>query len=204
MATEHFPTDGPVLIVTASFEGQPADNAKHFVEWLENVTAPHAFEGGRFAVFGCGNRDWVATYQRIPTLIDRLLEEHGAERLVGRGEGDAASAEFFDSFDAWEKGLWEALGKEYGAAKASEAAAPVFAVKTVSTGISRAELLRHRDMAYGTVVASKVLTAPGAPTKLHIGEFSQRLLFLFTNRHFQSSLSLKVSHTERETTWQCE
>ena len=109
MATEHFPKDAPVLIVTASFEGQPADNAKHFVEWLENVKLVDVFSGAKYAVFGCGNRDWVATYQRIPTLIDRLLEEHGAIRLVARGDGDAGSAEFFDAFDQWEKTVWEKL-----------------------------------------------------------------------------------------------
>ena len=108
-ATEHLPKDGPILIVTASFEGQPADNAKHFVEWLENVQDA-AFSGIKYAVFGCGNKDWVNTYQRIPTLIDRVLGEHGAKRLVDRGEGDAAAAEFFESFDKWERAVWETLG----------------------------------------------------------------------------------------------
>ncbi len=108
-ATAHLPKDGPVLIVTASFEGQPADNAKHFVEWLENVNDA-AFTDIKYAVFGCGNKDWVNTYQRIPTLIDRLLSEHGATRLVERGEGDAAAAEFFGAFDRWEKTVWEQLG----------------------------------------------------------------------------------------------
>ena len=42
-------------------------------------------------------------------------------------------------------------------------------VKTVSTGKSRAEALRQRDLDFGTVVDRKVLSAPGAPTKLHIG-----------------------------------
>lgn len=107
-ATTHLPKDGPVLIVTASFEGQPADNAAHFVEWLENVK-DSAFDGIKFAVFGCGNRDWVNTYQRIPTLVDRLLADHGATRLVARGEGDASEAEFFEAFDNWEKTVWEKL-----------------------------------------------------------------------------------------------
>ena len=98
MATEHIPTDGPVLIVTASYEGEPADNARHFVAWLEGVAARDAFEGTRVAVFGCGNREWARTYQRIPTLVDAALGERGAERVVERGEGDAVRAEgFLDS-----------------------------------------------------------------------------------------------------------
>ena len=100
-----------MLILTASFEGKPADNARHFVEWLENVKGTDALAGVSFGVFGCGNRDWVQTYQRIPTLVDRVLEEHGATRLVERGEGDAASAGFFEAFDQWEKGMWEKLAK---------------------------------------------------------------------------------------------
>ena len=111
MVTEHLPKDGPVLIVTASFEGQPADNAAHFVEWLENVKASDAFDGAKFGVFGCGNRDWVQTYQRVPTIIDRLLEEHGANRLVERGEGDASSPDFFEAFDEWETGVWQKLAE---------------------------------------------------------------------------------------------
>jgi cytochrome P450/NADPH-cytochrome P450 reductase len=48
-------------------------------------------------VFGAGNHDWVATYQRIPKLCDAVLEERGAHRLLPRGEGDAGGAEFFQA-----------------------------------------------------------------------------------------------------------
>ena len=65
----------------------------------------------QYAVFGCGNKDWVKTYQRIPTLVDATFAERGAKRLVERGEGNAASAEFFEAFDAWELRLWEVLSK---------------------------------------------------------------------------------------------
>ena len=65
----------------------------------------------RFAVFGCGNRDWVNTYQRIPALVDATLEAHGAQRLVARGAGDASGGDFFEVFDEWEAGLWGTLSK---------------------------------------------------------------------------------------------
>ncbi|KAH9929935.1 uncharacterized protein BXZ73DRAFT_101997 [Epithele typhae] len=59
MAAEHLPMDGPVLILTASFAGLVADNAKHFFEWADNVK------------------------QRAPKLIDDILEAwHGAVGLV--------------------------------------------------------------------------------------------------------------------------
>lgn len=99
-----------MLIVTASFEGQPADNAAHFVEWLSSLTGSELSQV-KFGVFGCGNRDWVATYQRIPKLIDRVFEERGATRLVAHGEGDAGGSDFFDSFDTWETNLWTILTK---------------------------------------------------------------------------------------------
>lgn len=69
------------------------------------------FSGVKYAVFGCGNRDWVRTYQRIPKAIDATLGERGAKRLLERGVGDAQAAEFFEVFDEWEAKLWSALAK---------------------------------------------------------------------------------------------
>ena len=44
------------------------------------------------------------------------------------------------------------------------------AVKTVVSGTARADILRQKDIALGTVVENRVLTSPNAPTKRHIGE----------------------------------
>lgn len=90
------------------FLGQPADNAAHFVEWLSSLKGSE-LANVSYTVFGCGNRDWPQTYQRIPTLCDKLLEDHGANRLFKRGEGDAGSAEFFDNFEKWETEMWKAV-----------------------------------------------------------------------------------------------
>lgn len=109
-AVGHVPTDGPVIIVTASYEGQPADNAAHFVEWLSTLEGKE-FANVSYAVFGCGNHDWVATYQRIPNLCDTTIEARGGKRLLERGQGDAGTAEFFEVFETWEGSLWKALSE---------------------------------------------------------------------------------------------
>jgi cytochrome P450/NADPH-cytochrome P450 reductase len=109
-ATGHLPVGQPAVIITASFEGQPADNAGRFVEQLSGLKG-NELDGVSYAVFGCGNRDWALTYQRIPRMIDEQMEARGAKRILERGEGDASGAEFFDSFDAWEEQLWNVLGQ---------------------------------------------------------------------------------------------
>lgn len=94
----------------SSLIGEPADNAAHFFEWMQN-TKGKAMENVKYAVFGCGNRDWVRTYQKVPKFIDATLEERGGRRLHERGEGDAQAAEFFQAFDEWEAELWKTLAQ---------------------------------------------------------------------------------------------
>ncbi|GJE90389.1 bifunctional P-450/NADPH-P450 reductase [Phanerochaete sordida] len=165
-AAGHLPTDGPLAVVTASYEGQPADNAAHFVAWLSALDG-EPLAGAAHAVFGCGNHDWALTYQRVPTLVDDALAARGAKRILARGEGDAGAGDFFEAFDRWEARLWEALSKEYGTTK-SDGAESGIKIETGDVGTGRASILRQPDAALGTVVENRVLTAPGAPVKRHI------------------------------------
>lgn len=87
--TAALPTDRPVVITAASYNGQPTDDAAAFVHWLENAR-PGAAEGVTYAVLGVGDRNWSATYQRIPTLIDDRLAALGGTRLLERAEADAS------------------------------------------------------------------------------------------------------------------
>src|SRR5689334_8049635 len=57
------PQEGGVLIICASYNGAPPDNATQFVKWLGDDLPKDAFANVRYAVFGCGNSDWAATYQ---------------------------------------------------------------------------------------------------------------------------------------------
>lgn len=52
--TAALPKERPIIILTASYEGQPPDNAAHFVEWLKS-TDPSELKDVKFCVFGVGN-----------------------------------------------------------------------------------------------------------------------------------------------------
>ena len=90
-------------------QGEPADNAAYFFKWLSGLQGNLSLSNIKYAVFGCGNRDWVQTYQRIPKLIDELIANNGGNALVPRGEGDAGGSELFHDFDKWEENLFKKL-----------------------------------------------------------------------------------------------
>jgi cytochrome P450/NADPH-cytochrome P450 reductase len=107
------PEQGGVLIFCASYNGAPPDNATQFVKWLGSDLPEDAFAKLRYAVFGCGNSDWAATYQSIPRLIDERLAAHGAKSVYGRGEGDARS-DLDGQFEAWFAKAAPQAVKEFG------------------------------------------------------------------------------------------
>lgn len=106
---DKLPTEGTVIIVSASYNGQPPDNAVKFIEFLEK-SRPGDVKDVNYAVFGCGSRDWAATFQTIPRLIDESLEELGATQIMKCGEGDA-SGDLDGDFHAWSDALWPVLNK---------------------------------------------------------------------------------------------
>ncbi|MEL7485931.1 MAG: bifunctional cytochrome P450/NADPH--P450 reductase [Pseudomonadota bacterium] len=101
------PTDGAVIIASASYNGAPPDNAINFLEWLDNAS-PDAADGVAYAVFGCGNRDWASTFQAVPREIDEKLAGLGARRIADRGEGDARE-DLDGQFHAWFDTLWPSI-----------------------------------------------------------------------------------------------
>ena len=101
--------DQPVIIITASYEGKPCENAKQFVTYLE--TKPEL--PINYAVFGAGHRDWVDTYQKIPAYIEQMIENVGGKRIIERGVSDAAG-DFFGAFENWKEHLFRTLQKDAG------------------------------------------------------------------------------------------
>ncbi len=107
------PEQGGVLIFCASYNGAPPDNAARFVKWLGSDLPSDAFTRLRYAVFGCGNSDWAATYQSIPRLIDEQLAAHGGRSVYARGEGDARS-DLDGQFENWFARLAPVATREFG------------------------------------------------------------------------------------------
>ena len=143
----------PVLIVTASYEGQAPDNAKKFLAWIESRAAD-GLAGVSFAVFGCGNRQWARTYQFVPKRVDAAFEAAGAKRLRPRGEADAGG-DFFGAFDEWYEDLWTDLGRSSGVAVADKPAAPSFDVEVLKAG--RESALQLSELEQATIVDNREL-----------------------------------------------
>ncbi|WP_033293623.1 bifunctional cytochrome P450/NADPH--P450 reductase [Amycolatopsis jejuensis] len=114
--------EGPVVIVAASYNGQPTDDAKKFIAWLEDLE-PGSLDGVQYAVLGLGDRNWAATYQRIPAFIDERLTAAGASPILARGIADA-SGDFSGAVDRWTADLWATLLDRYGAAPDRTGTAP--------------------------------------------------------------------------------
>lgn len=160
-------TDGALVVVTASYEGQPPDNAGQFVAWTEQL-GTDALAGLRFAVFGCGNRQWSRTYQAVPKRVDAALRKAGAVRIGERGEGDADS-DLFGSFDNWLSKLWEELGTAFEQAEPAKVADTALKVEVLRN--ARAHALRLAEMDHATVIENRELVwmdAPNARSKRHI------------------------------------
>ncbi|KIW15094.1 hypothetical protein PV08_07881 [Exophiala spinifera] len=157
-AVDQLPTKQPIVIITASYEGNPPDNAGAFVEWLQNVSS-EKLKDVKFAVFGCGHHDWVTTFQKVPKLIDSELSSRGAEQIASRGESDVALGTIFDDFDSWQdESLWPALSADASAAEVAEGLSMEISTTT------RASHLRHKVMD-ALVVENTRLTPVDTPEK---------------------------------------
>ena len=141
-ANQNLPRDQPVVVITASYEGLPPDNAGLFVTWLESLSkkkdegAEDQLKGVDYAVFGCGHKDWVQTYHRIPKHVDAMLEKLGGERVAETGLTDVSSGDAFMEFENWEDTvLWPALKAKYGSSAAQNGTAASAAADSAPGGI---------------------------------------------------------------------
>lgn len=163
---ENLPKNTPIAIITASYEGQPADNAAHFVTWLDSLKDTELTDV-QFSVFGCGHRDWASTFHKVPKAIDRTIEQRGGTRIAEIGTADASNGDIFTEFEAWEdRVFWPAVKERYGTTDSSEGS-PFEATFDIEVSTPRSSMLRQ-DVREARVEAVDVLTAPGAPEKRHI------------------------------------
>ncbi|KAL7554490.1 hypothetical protein ACHAWF_018524 [Thalassiosira exigua] len=144
-------TDCPVVIVTSTYNGTPPDNASKFAKWLAGAKQG-GLEGMRFAVFGVGNSNWEATYQKFPTDVhqyvdggacrfnlsmrnltsliltlstlnqSRALSDAGASQIVDLAKIDVSGSDFVETFDDWSSDLLAVISLDLGASTKKAAA----------------------------------------------------------------------------------
>ncbi|MCA6092108.1 cytochrome P450 [Streptomyces sp. SCA3-4] len=164
--TGALPRETPVVIVAASYNGRPTDDAARFTRWAEHEAAPGAADAVPYAVLGVGDRNWAATYQRVPTLLDERLAALGGHRLLPRAAADA-SGDLNGTVEEFGRDLMRTLLERYGdpasaGAPATPDEGPAYTVTEVTGGPLAALAARH-DMLPMTVTDSRPLTAPGHP-----------------------------------------
>ncbi|MFF3846804.1 cytochrome P450 [Streptomyces sp. NPDC002328] len=165
---DRLPTDRPVVITAASYNGRPTDDATAFAAWLEET---HDLSDVTYAVLGVGDRNWAATYQHVPTRVDERLAELGADRLTDRAAADA-SGDLTGAVREFTARLRTALLERYGDPDAVTAAAgpddaeptAAYEVRTLTGGPLDALAARH-GLTPMTVTEAYDLTAPGHPRR---------------------------------------
>ncbi|KAJ5469625.1 Bifunctional cytochrome NADPH reductase [Penicillium diatomitis] len=162
-AMQNIPKEDPVVFITASYEGQPPDNAAHFFQWLSELKGD-SLKGVNYAVFGCGHHDWASTFHRIPKAVNELVGENGGNRLCNLGLADAANSDMFTDFDSWgEATFWPAMTTKYGGASEQSLKSKSSLQVEVSSGVRASTL--GLQLEEGFVVENKLLTQPGVPAK---------------------------------------
>ncbi|MGY4230886.1 cytochrome P450/NADPH-cytochrome P450 reductase [Bradyrhizobium sp. USDA 4503] len=158
------PEEGGVLIICASYNGAAPDNATQFVKWLESDLPKDAFAKVRYAVFGCGNSDWAATYQSVPRFIDEQLTKHGARAVYPRGEGDARS-DLDGQFQKWFPEAAKVATKEFGIdwnfTRTAEDE-PLYAIEPVAQGAVNTIVTQGGAVPMKVLANSELQTKAGA------------------------------------------
>ncbi|MDR4173932.1 bifunctional cytochrome P450/NADPH--P450 reductase [Bacillus nitratireducens] len=176
---ENLPKEGAVLIISASYNGNPPDNAKKFVEWLEKASE-HEVKGIRYAVFGCGDKNWTSTYQKVPSFIDEQLAKKGAERLTERGEGDA-SDDFEEVYEEWREQIWIDVADYFNLdIKGNETSASTLSFEYVGSG----------------AVATLAKVHPTFTAKVDKNKELQQPCSARSTRHLEISLPSNVTYKE--------
>ncbi|KAL0942749.1 fum6p [Colletotrichum truncatum] len=164
-ATDKLPKNQPVIIIAASYNGYPSENAETFVSWLGKL-APGALEGVNYCVFGLGHSDWVATYNRIPILVNDMMHQAGAHRIIEAEYADMATADLFADAETWStEQLWPTLAKRYHV-KPTELSISDMDLK-VELGIP-ARLATRRGFFQAAVTDIRQLSHPSVSPKFHL------------------------------------
>lgn len=106
---ERLPLNRALVVITATYNGLPPDNARRFAEWLEDPQQPaDALRGLSYTVLGCGNLQWRNTFQKFPQRVFERLQQLGGVPFHPLGSADA-DADFDHLVAQWLSTLYPLL-----------------------------------------------------------------------------------------------
>ncbi len=155
-----------LVVMTATYTGNPPSNAIVFRSWLERAEAGcETWRNCRYLVWGLGNSQWNA-FLAFPRYVHQKLAELGATPVQPFAFGDVGSPVWEEGHRGWNERTWPALIDLAGAQPSEAAAARIAAEKEAEEALtatdSNSAMLLSLD---GQVVAPTILTnAVGIPT----------------------------------------
>ena len=106
--------DGMLLIITCTYSGMPPENTKGLATWLDGSEAAKQLKGVNFSVFGIGNSQWRATYQKFLRKVDEKTSKSGAARLVDFMPADTDGGQVDLALTRWSLAVVIALFRQVG------------------------------------------------------------------------------------------
>ncbi|RKL07437.1 Bifunctional cytochrome P450/NADPH--P450 reductase [Fusarium oxysporum] len=158
--------DDIAIFIMASYDGLPSDNAAKFFDWLSSLNQG-SLAGIKYAVFGCGHRDWAASFFRVPKSVDRKMKELGADQIATMGSADAATSDMFSDLETWAvDDLWPGLAKLMGTQLDPDHTIPGLNLEVTFQLPPRVTM--RRGFSQAVVTECKVLSSPGVQLKKHL------------------------------------
>lgn len=148
-----------LVIMTATYTGNPPGNAIAFKSWLERLEpGQETWANCRYLIWGVGNSQWNA-FLAFPRYVDRKLEELGADRLGPLAFGDVGSPAWEEMHATWNDQTWPVLIDLAGAKPSEAAAARVAAERAAEEVLTAADSNTAMSFSlHGQVVAPTILT----------------------------------------------
>ncbi|RKK23894.1 Bifunctional cytochrome P450/NADPH--P450 reductase [Fusarium oxysporum] len=158
--------DDIVVLIMASYDGRPSDNAAEFVAWLGTLEQG-TLAGVKYAVFGCGHRDWASTLFRVPKTVNEAMQWLGADMIAPLGSADAATSDMFSDLEVWAVDrFWPGLAEQLGTAFGQDHKVSDLSLEVTFQLPPRVTM--RRGFSQAVVTESEILTSPGVQQKRHL------------------------------------
>ncbi|RKL20095.1 Bifunctional cytochrome P450/NADPH--P450 reductase [Fusarium proliferatum] len=145
--------DDIVVLIMASYDGRPSDNAAEFVAWLGTLEQ--------------GHRDWASTLFRVPKTVNEAMQWLGADMIAPLGSADAATSDMFSDLEVWAVDrFWPGLAEQLGTAFGQDHKMSDLSLEVTFQLPPRVTM--RRGFSQAVVTESEILTSPGVQQKRHL------------------------------------